>query len=49
MVKFVYPGSTKETWNINLQDISLKAVTVYLKSAYPEGRIIANDNLLDGL
>jgi len=48
MVKYVYPDTLRKTLKVNLYDFLPEALKI-MKSFVPYGRIIANDNLLDGL
>lgn len=46
MAKYVYPGTNKPEWHIHFRDFELSGIKMCLKSAYPEGRIISDDNHL---
>lgn len=45
MAKYVYPDIDRKTLRINFKDYPRN---VCLKSTFPDGRIIANDNKLEG-
>lgn len=49
MAKYVYTNRSRVTWKVKFKDFGLKNIKICLRSAYKDGRIIADDNILEGM